>query len=832
MKVKVTKSKIYITEKYIVNRGEYKVNKIELEFDDEYEGLVKKVIFKDDKNAIEQAIINNEVDIPYEVLNSSEIELRIYAYELLNNNELKLRYSPEYTHIITREGSYIEPTGQGEVITPTQFEQYEQALNEGLAEVANVDIDANKIEHTATITITKRDGTEKQVQVEDGDDYVITQQDYEDIANIVKEGLSIPTKTSDLENDLGFVTNQTEDLTNYYTKTEVDTKISSVYRYRGTVATYADLPSTDLTIGDVYNVEEDGSNYAWNGTAWDKLGGEVDLSNYYNKTQTDTLLNGKLGVIIEITYADLKTLRDNSQLVKGQMYRITDYVTTTSQLYTNSAGHPFDILVQAISTNKLNNIAKAIAHAGNTYYDNRDLSLWELRYDLNNDTTKYDWANTSNGKGVIYYLKDEYNNECEYDHTNIRYKGSSLYDYTNFPEGSIDSNSYYYTFDDANSDYTTTGKVYNNKINCAEVIRSAKKELPIICFFVVNTGTGGYICDNIFENDSSIISIVDTSTSENYYIQQNKFNNAENSIIRAGRIENNIIKNLSALKLYSSGNNQVHDNIFESSNTITITAQGIYYNKFSNYSYTNTLNANGAVEHNVFDKGSSGNNITSASYSIQYNTFINESDNNSITAKGYIRYNKFDKGSYNTITIDVTANKNIEYLLYKNSERTSFNGTQNLKYLNIINVHGTVSNTFVMDSETLTTVTIDKYMQTDVTGNIICTWASDKDKITGIYKTGITDSTWKTITASYYEKPNTGIPKADLASDVQTSLGKADTAIQQHQDISGKQDVSNLTTSLSSSSTDTQYPSAKCVYDLVGDIESVLTALDVGNGVV
>ena len=37
-----------------------------------------------------------------------------------------------------------------------------------------------------------------------------------------------------------------------------------------------------------------------------------------------------------------------------------------------------------------------------------------------------------------------------------------------------------------------------------------------------------------------------------------------------------------------------------------------------------------------------------------------------------------------------------------------------------------------------------------------------------------------------YSKPSTGIPKADLASDVQTSLGKADTALQSHQDISGK----------------------------------------------
>lgn len=48
-------------------------------------------------------------------------------------------------------------------------------------------------------------------------------------------------------------------------------------------------------------------------------------------------------------------------------------------------------------------------------------------------------------------------------------------------------------------------------------------------------------------------------------------------------------------------------------------------------------------------------------------------------------------------------------------------------------------------------------------------------------------------------------------------------------DISGKEDVSNKVTSLSSSSTDTQYPSAKCVYDLIGDIESVLDAIINGS---
>lgn len=76
--------------------------------------------------------------------------------------------------------------------------------------------------------------------------------------------------------------------------------------------------------------------------------------------------------------------------------------------------------------------------------------------------------------------------------------------------------------------------------------------------------------------------------------------------------------------------------------------------------------------------------------------------------------------------------------------------------------------------------------------------------------------------ATAYQKPVGGIPDSDLSSTVQTSLGKADTALQSHQDISGKEDMTNKVTSLSSSSNNTQYPSALCVYNLVTALESPL----------
>lgn len=77
--------------------------------------------------------------------------------------------------------------------------------------------------------------------------------------------------------------------------TTLEGKLSSVYSYKGSKDTYAELPS-NAAAGDVWNVEEAhdnhpaGTNWAWTGTAWDALGGAIDLSAYYNKTQADAAI--------------------------------------------------------------------------------------------------------------------------------------------------------------------------------------------------------------------------------------------------------------------------------------------------------------------------------------------------------------------------------------------------------------------------------------------------------------------------------------------------------------------------------------------------------------
>lgn len=102
---------------------------------------------------------------------------------------------------------------------------------------------------------------------------------YTDDGGIVHEGLG--SKVSTLETKVG----------NIYTKAEVDAKVSSVMRYKGSKNTYAELPSEGNEIGDVWNVVgadavngvRAGDNFAWNGTGWDNLGGAVVLDGYATK---------------------------------------------------------------------------------------------------------------------------------------------------------------------------------------------------------------------------------------------------------------------------------------------------------------------------------------------------------------------------------------------------------------------------------------------------------------------------------------------------------------------------------------------------------------------
>ena len=91
------------------------------------------------------------------------------------------------------------------------------------------------------------------------------------------------------------------DFNNPHKVTAEQLGLTTVYQYKGSVATYADLPTTGQKVGDVWNVEtadpdhgiKAGDNVAWDGAQWDTLGGNHDLSGYaqLNSANTFTALN-------------------------------------------------------------------------------------------------------------------------------------------------------------------------------------------------------------------------------------------------------------------------------------------------------------------------------------------------------------------------------------------------------------------------------------------------------------------------------------------------------------------------------------------------------------
>ena len=65
---------------------------------------------------------------------------------------------------------------------------------------------------------------------------------------------------------------------NYYNKSQVDSKFTSVYIFKGSVDSVEDLPTEGNVIGDVWNVRKSDINYAWTSEGWDALGGTAELS--------------------------------------------------------------------------------------------------------------------------------------------------------------------------------------------------------------------------------------------------------------------------------------------------------------------------------------------------------------------------------------------------------------------------------------------------------------------------------------------------------------------------------------------------------------------------
>lgn len=147
----------------------------------------------------------------------------------------------------------------------------------------------------------------------------------------------------------------------------INNKVAVAYRYQGTVTNYADLPTSNMssgTVGYVYNVEKAngnypaGTNYAWNGTEWDALGGSVDLSPYATSASVKTEIDG-----IKQTTTNLQSAIDSvssaTKTLVSDVSAATVATYATKEELKSTSGSIITAYTQAVADAKLEAIGTA-----------------------------------------------------------------------------------------------------------------------------------------------------------------------------------------------------------------------------------------------------------------------------------------------------------------------------------------------------------------------------------------------------------------------------------------------------------------------------------------
>ena len=342
MNIEVSKDNVVILNKSeSPHENEYNITECNFTFDEFTNSFqVKRAIFTvlSTGEMYEIDIVNGKCFTPVEVLKHEyeTVKLGVYGYniEIVDEKEvLKERFSPSYDTFVVPTGSYEEGALSPDIITPSQYDIYSQALQEGLdnvadalEEVSHVDIDAEQLEHGASVTITNRNNEEKTVEILDGEDgYTpvkgvdyFTTAEIEEIEGTVKEQVKTDL---DFDNTVNRINQDILDLnTNKASKTELENEknareladtnlqsqidaIESGKDVVDIVGTYSDLQNYDtstLTEDDVIKVLDDSTHnnamsyYRWASNTWNYIGSEGP---FYTKSETDSLLNTKQATI-------------------------------------------------------------------------------------------------------------------------------------------------------------------------------------------------------------------------------------------------------------------------------------------------------------------------------------------------------------------------------------------------------------------------------------------------------------------------------------------------------------------------------------------------------
>ena len=203
------------------------------------------------------------------------------------------------------------------------------------------------------------------------------------------------------------------DFNNPHKVTAKQLGLTTVYQYKGSVATYANLPTTGQKVGDVWNVEtadpdhgiKAGDNVAWDGTRWDILGGNHDLSGYaqLNSANTFTASNAFRA---NISVSNGTTAGSQGQVIFGikpstatvQANIIASTTGALNYIATESTGHYFKIGNNTASTSITTNESETAILSHNAFEFARITNVGVAKWLGNaNTATKLETARTING---------------------------------------------------------------------------------------------------------------------------------------------------------------------------------------------------------------------------------------------------------------------------------------------------------------------------------------------------------------------------------------------------------------------------------------------------
>jgi hypothetical protein len=326
MKLIVNPHKIEI-QKSPVNEKEINVTKVEFEFNEEItQDYVKEAYFTLNGTTYKQIIINNECNIPYEVLNKQgQVEIGVVAYLIENDEEIK-RYNPSPVYISTLDGS-LKDAENSQPITPSEMEQFEQELQDGLNELneavqgaENLDIEANKVDTATTITITRKDGTQETTEILDGEKG--------DKGDKGDQGIQGEQGIQGIQGEKGEKGDKGDKGDPGAIKLLIVNELPSV----GNEDTLYFVPKENPETSDLYD------EYMYINNQWELLGEkqiDIDLDDYYTKQETNNLLDNKQDKITQTNKLDY-SLIDNTPTIPSKTSDLTNDSDFTTKTYVDN----------------------------------------------------------------------------------------------------------------------------------------------------------------------------------------------------------------------------------------------------------------------------------------------------------------------------------------------------------------------------------------------------------------------------------------------------------------------------------------------------------------